>query len=71
MQELASAASSVHAFNGIWFPRGINFNKMHIAQDEYEGEIARIMAKSLYDAEINITGDLGFWFQNGETPFAV
>jgi hypothetical protein len=38
-----------------------SWKKMHVAQDEYEGEIARITAKSLYDAEINLTGDLGLY----------
>jgi hypothetical protein len=32
-----------------------SWSKTHVAQDDIEGEIARIMAKSLYDAKTNVT----------------
>jgi hypothetical protein len=50
MQELASAVSSAHAFNLV-----TSWNKMHVAQNGYDWKIARIMAKSLYDAKTNVT----------------
>ena len=32
-----------------------SWRKMHVAQDDIDGESARIMAKSLYDAKTNVT----------------
>ena len=32
-----------------------SWSKTHVALDDIEGEIARIMAKSLYDAKTNVT----------------
>ncbi len=31
------------------------WNKHHVAQEDYEGEIARIMAKSMHDARLEVT----------------
>ena len=32
-----------------------SWNKDHVAQADYEGEIARIMAKSMHDARLEVT----------------
>ena len=32
-----------------------SWNKDHVAADDYEGEIARIMAKSMHDAKLEVT----------------
>ena len=32
-----------------------SWNKDHVAADDYQGEIARIMAKSMHDAKLEVT----------------
>jgi hypothetical protein len=39
----------------IQWERGSSWNKDHVSPDDYQGEIARIMAKSMHDAKTEVT----------------